>query len=118
LVHVLIIEDEALIALDLQWMLQDLGVTSTDIADTEAAAVSAAAAHRPDLITSDVTLRMGSGPNAVRAIQAVIGPVPVIYVTATPQLCENLAPNDRVLAKPLNESVFVCTFEELRAALA
>ena len=118
MVHVLIIEDENLIALDLQWMLEALGVTSTEIADTEEAAVSAAFDHRPDMITSDVTLKNGTGPGAVRAIQAAIGPVPVIYVTANPEACDDLARHHRVLRKPLSEGDFGRTYEELRAALA
>ena len=118
MVHVLIIEDEALIALDLQWLVQDIGATSTDVAATEAAAVSAAAAHRPDIITSDVTLRKGSGPDAVRAIEAAMGPVPVIYVTATPEVCADLARHERLLGKPINQAEFVRIFEELRASLA
>ena len=116
--HVLIIEDEALIALDLQWLLEDLGATSTEIASTEAAAISAAADHRPDIITSDVTLTTGSGPDAIRAIQAVIGPVPVIYVTATPGVVKNLTAADRVLGKPLNQGAFADAFAQLRAGLA
>ena len=52
--HVLIIEDEPLIAMAIQDILTGEGATSFDIVDTEAAAVSAATAHEPNIITSDV----------------------------------------------------------------
>ena len=46
--HVLIIEDEPLVALTIQDMLEDEGATSFDIAATQADAVAAALHHRPD----------------------------------------------------------------------
>jgi CheY-like chemotaxis protein len=47
--RVLIIEDEPLIAMDLQAMLEAEGATSFDIAMTEAEAVDAARAQAPRL---------------------------------------------------------------------
>ena len=67
--HVLIIEDEALIALDLQDILAETGATSFAFAETEQDAIDSARLHRPDVITSDVMLREGTGPRAVEAIQ-------------------------------------------------
>ncbi len=115
--HVLIIEDEPLTALVLQLLSQDSGATSIDVANSEASAISAAEARRPDIITADLTLRDGSGPAAVRSIRAGIGPVPVIYVTATPRDCEDLEPNDRLLGKPLNEGAFMRTLRAVQATL-
>ena len=99
--HVLIIEDEALIALDLQEMLELAGATTFSFAETESEAVDAARQHRPDVIMSDVMLREGTGPNAVQAIQGEMGPLPVIFITATPDAC---TPRDSlaiVLGKPV-----------------
>ena len=62
--HVLIIEDEALIALDIQDMLSTAGATTFSFAETEREAVDAARERRPDVIMSDVRLREVL-PNAV-----------------------------------------------------
>jgi CheY-like chemotaxis protein len=99
--HVLIIEDEALIALDLQEMLSTVGATTFDFAETEREAVDAARAHRPDIIMSDVMLREGTGPKAVAAIQGEMGPLPVIFITATPESCTACDPPAIVLGKPV-----------------
>jgi hypothetical protein len=68
-------------------VLEDEGATSFDFAETQQEAVAAAGAHPPALITSDVGLREGTGPLAVAAIQARLGPVPVMFITATPEDC-------------------------------
>ena len=60
--HVLIIEDEALVALDLEGMLARAGATTFDVTETGHGAVLAARAQRPDVITSDVVRRGGAGP--------------------------------------------------------
>lgn len=80
--HALIIEDEILIALEVQGMLEDLGYTSFDLAVSPAEALTSAKARRPDLITADLRIVGGTGLEAVRAITAVLGMIPVVYVTA------------------------------------
>jgi CheY-like chemotaxis protein len=82
--HVLIIEDEPFIAMNIQTMLEEAGATSFDFAVTEAEAVAAALAHPPGLITSDVNLVEGTGPAAVARIHARLGEMPVIFISATP----------------------------------
>jgi CheY-like chemotaxis protein len=79
--HALIIEDEMLIALEVEGLLSDLGFESFDIARTPAEAITFAQAHRPDLITADYRIEEGTGLEAVNSIQAALGPVPVVYVT-------------------------------------
>jgi len=103
--HVLIIEDEPLLALDLQDMLTTAGATSFAFAETEDEAVTEARVRRPDVITSDVLLREGTGPRAVQTILGEIGPVPVIYITASPEQCQPCAPDASILAKPINEGI-------------
>ena len=53
----LIVEDDALIAYDLQMMLTDLDVEVVGIAMTEREAARLAALHQPDFATMDVVLR-------------------------------------------------------------
>jgi CheY-like chemotaxis protein len=99
--HVLIIEDEALIALDIQDMLSTAGATTFSFAETEREAVDAARVRRPDVIMSDVMLREGTGPHAVEAIQGEMGPLPVIFITATPNAYMSCGLPAIVLGKPI-----------------
>jgi DNA-binding NtrC family response regulator len=79
--HVLIIEDEMLIALELETLLMDLGFSTFDFADSPRQALICARAHRPDLITADFRIIDGTGVEAVEEITATLGRFPVIYVT-------------------------------------
>ena len=111
--HVLIIEDEALIALDLQAVLEAHGATSCAFAAAQAEAVAEARGHRPDIITSDYALLEGTGPQAVSLIRIEHGPIPVIFITAMPQLCTSFAAPMRVLAKPLHRPSIGAAFREM-----
>lgn len=99
--HVLIIEDEILIALDLRALLEDHGTKTFAFAGTQAEAVEAAREQKPDFITADVALLEGTGPKAVETILQEIGPVPVVFITGTPEACHPCPPPARVLDKPL-----------------
>ena len=79
--HVLIIEDEPVIALELEILLSDMGFASFDIADTPEDALACARGVRPDLITADYRILSGTGVAAVEMITAALGEVPVVYVT-------------------------------------
>lgn len=111
--HVLIIEDDALVALELQTLLRERGATSFAFAETEAEAVAEARLRPPELITSDVKLRVGMGPRAVQTIHAELGPVPVIFITGTPELCEPCEPPGLVLSKPFLEPALADAFRAL-----
>ena len=97
--HVLIIEDDAIAALDICSTLKAAGATSFSFAETERDAVRSAREARPGLITSDVMLASGSGPRAVEQIHDEIGPCPVIFITATPDQCDPCE-HSRILEKP------------------
>lgn len=112
---VLIIEDEPLVALDLEAILGELGATSFDLAESQQQAIDAARCRRPDIITADVMLTVGCGPDAVDAIIARYGVIPVIYITGNPERC--LASETvRVLRKPVNEMAITIAYQTLRAA--
>ncbi|MGV6849150.1 MAG: response regulator [Marinibacterium sp.] len=84
--RVMIIEDEAIIAADLEAIVGEMGHQIIGVAPTEAAAVAMAAEVRPDLILSDIQLAdQSSGIDAVARINAAQGPIPVIFITAYPE---------------------------------
>lgn len=111
--HVLIIEDEPMIAMLLQDICEEAGATSFMFAATEQDAVMLAQKHRPAVITSDVHLLEGTGPQAVQRIQAEFGDVPVIFITATPADCEPCAPPGIVLTKPVDTRQMLTAFRQL-----
>src|SRR4051812_20047187 len=65
--HVLIIEDEWLLAMDAGDLARKGGATSVVYASSEEAAIAAARTLKPDVIISDVRLRKGTGPGAIRS---------------------------------------------------
>ena len=98
--HALIIEDEMLIALEVESLLYDFGFESCDIVDNPGDAVKSALAHRPDLVTADLRIVGGTGIEAMLAITAQLGPVPHIYVTGNSDMLagQTAAP---IVDKPL-----------------
>ncbi|WNJ90464.1 response regulator [Bosea sp. 685] len=89
---VLIIEDEPIIALDIETMVEELGHTVTGVARTHREAIALVAKKRPGLVLADIQLADGSsGLDAVNEILSSID-VPVIFITAYP---ERLLTGDR-----------------------
>ena len=109
----LIIEDEMLVAMDIEACLSGHGATSFAFADSEAGAVAEARLRTPELITSDVQLLVGTGPHAVEVILAELGPIPVIFLTGTPESCRFCGPPARILTKPMHEPTIARHFREL-----
>lgn len=111
--HVLIIEDEPLVAMTIQEILALEGATSFEIVDTEGAAVAAATANEPRIIISDVKLLEGTGPAAVTEIHKRLGPIPVIFITGTPEDCRPFNPPRSIVAKPFTAQAVIAAFHEL-----
>ena len=83
--EVLIIEDEPVIAADIEALVTELGHTVVDIAATRTEAVDAVARKTPGLVLADIQLADGSsGIDAVKDILARFD-VPVIFITAFPE---------------------------------
>jgi DNA-directed RNA polymerase specialized sigma24 family protein len=82
---VAIIEDEPLIAMDLETLVESLGHKVAGLARTRSEAVALARATRPGLVLADIRLADGSsGLDAVNDILEIFG-VPVIFITAYPE---------------------------------
>jgi CheY-like chemotaxis protein/DNA-directed RNA polymerase specialized sigma24 family protein len=82
---VLIIEDEAFIALDLENLVESLGHRVLGVARTHAEAVALAKAKRPGIILADIQLADGS--SGLEAVNEMLRSfeVPVIFITAYPE---------------------------------
>ena len=80
--RVLLVEDEALVALDLMEIVGRLGAVVVAALATEDEAVEAFARHRPDVVMMDVRLRAGDGISAASRLRAS-GPAAVIFVTGS-----------------------------------
>jgi CheY-like chemotaxis protein len=82
---VLIIEDEPIIALDIEAIVRDLGHDVAGIARTHKEAVALATERRPGLVLADIQLADGSsGLDAVNSILRQSA-LPVIFITAFPE---------------------------------
>jgi CheY-like chemotaxis protein/DNA-directed RNA polymerase specialized sigma24 family protein len=83
--EVLIIEDEPIIAMDIETIVRDLGHSVTGVAVTRDEAVAQAMARRPGLVLADIQLADdSSGIDAVKDILQEFQ-VPVIFITAFPE---------------------------------
>jgi CheY-like chemotaxis protein/DNA-directed RNA polymerase specialized sigma24 family protein len=83
--NVLIIEDEPLIALDLQYIVEQLGHKVENVARTQVQAVRGAMKNRPGLILADIQLADGS--SGLAAVNEILErqQAPVIFITAFPE---------------------------------
>ena len=108
---VLIIEDEPIIAMDIEELVASCGHRVVGVAATEADAVAIAERSRPGLILADINL--GAGGDGTSAVSRIIRShyAPVIFVTAYPE---------RLLTGEALEPAFVITkpFEPLTLAIA
>ncbi len=101
---ILIIEDEPLIAMDIEQMVESLGHRVVGTARTHKEATALFNSARPKMVLADIQLADGSsGIDAVNEILAT-APVPVIFITAFP---ERLLTGERpepafLVTKPFN----------------
>lgn len=104
--HVLIVEDEPVIAMDLKAIVSSLGHNVVGVSATRGEAVEMALARKPNLVLADVQLADGSsGIDAVRDIRAAFE-TPVIFITAYPErLLTGQQPEPTfIVTKPFREA--------------
>jgi DNA-directed RNA polymerase specialized sigma24 family protein/CheY-like chemotaxis protein len=104
---VLIIEDEPLIAMDIEQMVLSLGHRVTGIARTKEEAIELFRADPPGMVLADIQLADGS--SGIDAVNEMLtsSSIPVIFITAFP---EHLLTGERpeptfVVTKPFNEDM-------------
>ncbi len=104
---ILIIEDEPLIAMDLEQMVTSLGHRVTGIARTKTEAIARYQARRPGMILADIQLADGS--SGIDAVNEILrdGVMPVIFITAFPEhLLTGQRPEPAFLVtKPFDENM-------------
>ena len=125
--RVLIIEDEAIIALDLETIVEEMGHSVIGVARTADAALRLAAQDPFDLILSDIQLAdNSSGIDAVNKILKKRGDCPVIFITAFPErLLTGQGPepafliskpyNDDQVKSAVSQAMFFASTEEMSA---
>ncbi|WP_323990968.1 response regulator [Nguyenibacter sp. L1] len=108
---ILIIEDEPIIAMDIEELVRSCGHQVAGVAATEADAIELARRTRPGLILADINL--GAGGDGMNAVASILRQhdAPVIFVTAYPE---------RLLTGEAVEPTFVITkpFEPTTLAIA
>jgi CheY-like chemotaxis protein len=102
MLRILVIEDNAIIAMLLEQTLIGMGFEVCAVEATEVGAVAAAALCKPDLLIADAHLREGNGISAVERILR-IGFVPHIFVSGDNLTPETLSPRAILLGKPYDE---------------
>ena len=80
--NILIVEDESIVAKDIQHSLKKLGYNVVDIVSTGENAITAATEKKPDLVLMDIMLKGAmSGIEAAHVIKEKLN-IPVIFLTA------------------------------------
>jgi CheY-like chemotaxis protein len=111
---ILIIEDEPIIAMDLESLVEGLGHRVFHVARTHKEALAAARKARPGMILADIQLADGSsGLEAVNEILTSFE-VPVIFITAYPErLLTGVRPEPTFLiAKPFQPDTVKATISQ------
>ena len=116
-IKVLVVEDQPILAMELELMLADYGCEVVGLAMDQASALMLARRHEPDLALVDVNLLDGlTGPRVAHELVERHG-VAVVFMTANPeQIPEGFAGALGVICKPFDETTlrdvvdFVCRF--------
>jgi CheY-like chemotaxis protein len=113
--RVLVIEDDALIAMLLSELLAGMGHDVCATAATEADAVIAATRHRPDLMIVDARLGGGSGVSAVEEILRA-GPVAHLFISGDAEKVQTRQPDAVVVRKPFRKAELARAIDTALAA--
>ena len=115
---IVIIEDEFLVAWNLQTMLNDLNFERCEIANDAQSGVDLALSQQAELLLVDVNL--GGGPDGIEAVRRIqeYRKVGVIFITAyTDEANLNrirqVAPEAAVLSKPVSSDLLLTTINKM-----
>ncbi|WP_120716341.1 response regulator [Tsuneonella amylolytica] len=108
--NVLLVEDDALIAVALEGSLLEAGATSVRICSTSAEALAALRDEKPDCLVLDVHLADRDDGWALAELVNSVGPKPprIVFSTGAPQdIPEEIAELGPVLAKPYDHAELI-----------
>ena len=114
--HALIIEDEALVAMEIEAVLRDIGYQTFAMAETEEEAVVEASNRWPDLIVSDVSLAIGNGIDAVRRISSNRH-IAIVFVTGSANQVRERFLTTVVVEKPFRPLELIAGVVGARSAM-
>ncbi len=102
--HILIVEDEAVIAMDIRMTLESLGFAVLGVASTGEDCLRKTEALRPDLVLMDINLK--GDMDGIRAAREIfrLYRIPIVYLTASS--------DDRTI---VHTSPFACLFKPFDA---
>lgn len=111
----MIVEDEIIVAMDLEATLEDFGFETVGIAADTSSALALGASN-PDLALVDVNLRDGpTGPEIGERLARDFG-VKVVFITANPRMLRDGVPGAiGVLPKPYDPHILKQTVEYILA---
>ena len=115
--RVLVVDDDAMIAMLLADMFAGMGHDVCAIEATKAGAVAAATQYRPDLMIVDARLGDESGVSAVEEILRK-GFIPHVYITGDISLVRALVPDAVAIQKPFDELDLVRAIQRALGAVA
>lgn len=120
--RILLVEDEALIALELEALLEDLGHVTVGSACTSVEAIAIGRSTAPDVALVDIHLVDGpTGIDVARALAADTRATVVFMTANAKRIPEDFAGAFGVIAKPYSERVVASTLDYVaghRAGLA
>ena len=105
--RILIVEDELIVAADLEGTLQDLGYEVVAVADTARSAMREVKKHRPDLVLMDIQLKEKTDGVTTADEIAKGWQIPVVFLTANT--------NEDVFARARSASPFGYLIKPFRA---
>lgn len=110
--HILIVEDETLIGLELKAILLSLGHTVLKVVSTGKDAIEKAKELKPDLIFMDINLKdFVTGIEAAESIH-LDNVIPIIYITAMSTISPNLLFPYILITKPYFKEDIISAIEE------
>ena len=120
--RIVIIEDEFLVASNLQAVLRDLNFGFCEIASDAESGVDLAISQEAELLLVDVNL--GAGPDGVEAVRRIreYRMVPAIFITAYTDesnlgRIRQLIPDAPILSKPVPSDLLCATIQKLFPAV-
>ena len=110
--RILVVEDEALIALELECLLDDLGHVTVGVAGNAPEAIAMARTMAPDVALVDIHLVDGpTGIEVARALSADPRTTVVFMTANAKRIPEDFAGAIGVIAKPYSERVVASTLD-------